>query len=130
VVLGLPLLFLGAIYGASELGGEVVVLHRPGPDGSTSTVRIWIVEDGEGAWVEHGSADSPWMQRLADDASVTLERGGAAGVYRAVPDPGAHARYHELRQAKYTWADSFIAAATGTSSECAGVPVRLEAASG
>jgi len=56
VVLGVPLLYFGAIYGAGELGGEVVVLHRVAPDGGASTVRIWIVEDDTGAWVEHGGA--------------------------------------------------------------------------
>ena len=126
VVIGVPLLFFAAIYAASELGGEVVVLHRPAPDGSIATVRIWIVEDAEGVWIEHGSADAPWLQRLAEDATITLERDGSARVYRAVPDPMAHARYHELRQAKYGWADAFVALATGDASECAGVPVRLD----
>ncbi len=130
VVLGVPLLFFAAVYAASELGGEVVVLHRPAPGGSTSTVRIWIVEDADGVWVEHGSADAPWIQRLAEDATITLERDGAAAVYRAAPDPSAHANYHELRQAKYGWADAFVGLATGAASECTGVPARLEAADG
>lgn len=130
VVLAVPLLFFGVVYGASELGGEVVVLHRPAPDGSTSTVRIWIVEDDSGVWVEHGGADAPWLEQLGDGAAITLERGGVAAVYRAVPDPASHARYHALRRAKYGWADAVVEIATGDTSECTSVPVRLEAAEG
>ncbi len=106
------------------------MLHRPAPDGSTDTVRIWIVEDAARVWIEHGSADAHWIRRLAEDATITLERDGAAAVYRAVPDPTAHARYHELRQAKYGRADALVEFATGDASECTGVPVRLEAAEG
>ena len=130
VVLGVPVLFLGVVYGASELGGEVVVLQRAAPDGSTDSVRIWIVDDDAGTWVEHGGPDAHWIARLAEDPTLTLERDGTAAVYQATPDPAAHARYHELRRAKYGWADAVVELATGAASECPGVPVRLEPAAG
>ena len=130
VALGVPLLFLGALYAASELGGEVVVLHRPAPDGSADTVRIWIVEDATGVWIEHGSADADWIQRVAEDVTIKLERDGAAVAYRAVPDPTAHTRYHELRRAKYGWADALVELATRNASEYTGAPVRLDPVEG
>jgi len=37
VVRGVPLMFFGAVYAASEVGGEVVVLHRPAPEGIGSS---------------------------------------------------------------------------------------------
>ena len=125
VLLALPVGFIGAVYAASELGGEVVVLHRPAADG-TSTVRIWIVEDETGTWIEHGGADPSWMHRLAQDPTLEIERGGETISFRAAEDPASHARYHALRQAKYGWADDFVALASGDPAECDGVPLRLD----
>ena len=128
VVLGVPVLFFAAVYGASELGGEVVVLHRAAPDGSTDPVRVWIIDDPAGVWLEHGEADAHWIRRLADHPAVTVERGGVAAAYIATPDLAAHERYHELRRAEYGWADAVVEFATGDASQCPGVPVRIEAA--
>ena len=41
------------------------------------------------------------------------ERGGREATYRAAADPASHARYHTLREAKYTWADTIVELATG-----------------
>ena len=130
VVLGVPLVFMGSIYAASELGGEVVVLHRASPEGSADRVRVWIVEDDTGTWIEHGSPDAHWIRRLTENATLELERDGTAAAYRATPDPAAHARYHELRQAKYGWADDYVALVTSSASECTAVPVRLDPGEG
>lgn len=48
VVIALPVLVFGSIMLASELGGEVVVLHREAIDGSIDEVRVWIVDDDDG----------------------------------------------------------------------------------
>lgn len=118
-------LFFGMIYAASELGGEVVVLHRKAADGSTSRVRLWIVEDSGRAWIEHGAADSEWMMRLEDDPEITLERRGQVNRYRAHIDPGAHARYHALRRQDYGVADQIVAWVSGDAETCAAVPVQI-----
>ena len=126
VLILIPVLFFGAMYAASELGGEVVVLHRQSADGSVSRVRIWIVEDAAGTWVEHGAPDADWITLLDRDPEITLECAGQAHTYRAVADRGAHTRYHELRRDKYGWADGFVEIATSDAASCAGVPVRIE----
>jgi hypothetical protein len=118
-------LFFGLIYAASELGGEVVVLHRKAADGSTTRVRLWIVEDGERTWIEHGAPDAAWMTMLAEDPEITLERHGQVNRYRAHIDPGAHARYHALRREDYGVADQIVAWVSGDVNECEGVPVRI-----
>lgn len=127
VVLGAGLAYFAVLYSASELGGEVVVLHRSSSDGSVRRVRIWIVEDGEQTWVEHGPPDADWISMLATTPVITLERYGEPNQYHAAADPGSHAHYHALRAAKYGIADRIVEFATGDVEECAGIPVRIEA---
>ena len=50
IIIGLPLLFFILLYGASELGGEVVTLQRTNSDGSSGNLRIWIVDLGDSKW--------------------------------------------------------------------------------
>lgn len=119
--------FVGSIYVASELGGEVITLHRPTPDGGTSAVRLWIVDADGASWLEHGDPEAFWIQSLGEGATLRIERDGTTAEYRASTDPASHARYHELRQEKYGWADDFIGFATTKAAHCNSVPIRLEA---
>ena len=126
ILVGVPLVFFAAMYAASELGGEVVVLHRQSEDGSIDRVRIWIVEDGTGTWIEHSNPDAAWISRLASDPSITVERNGTSRQYRASADPESHALYHRLRQDRYGFADRLVAMVGGGVDACEGTPVRLE----
>ncbi len=119
-------LFFGIIYAASELGGEVVVLHRKAADGTTSPVRLWIVEDGERTWIEHGAPDANWMTILADEPEITLERNGQVNRYRAHIDPGAHALYHALRRQDYGVADQIVEWVSGDAETCTAIPVQIQ----
>lgn len=121
----LALGFVGVLYGASELGGEVVTLHKSLEDGSVRKTRIWIVENTEGVWIEHGDASSYYMTQLNDDSTLTLERDGAIQKYVAELDPNAHVTYHELRRKKYGWASAIVDAVGGDENTCGGTPVRL-----
>lgn len=123
IVAVLPIII---IYGASELGGEVVTLERPTPEGDVSKVRIWIVDQGGTSWVEHSDADSFWMTQLKESSAVALSRGGKTNTYVGTPDPDSHDLYHQLRLEKYSWADKTIDFVTGSDGECEGVPVRLK----
>ena len=126
ILVGLPLAFFGLIYAASELGGEVVVLHRPAADGSVDRVRLWIVEDEKGTWIEHGGADAVWLSQLAENPLLTVERNGAPRQYHAVTDPDACTLYQRLRREQYGWADQLVALGGGEDEACTSVPVRLE----
>ena len=128
ILAGATLAFFAAMYAASELGGEVVVLHRPSEQGSTDRVRIWIVEDGAGTWIEYGGRDAEWILRLAQDPAITVERNGALGRYRASPDPGSHALYHRLRRDKYGLASEIVDRLVGKADACPDIPVLLEPA--
>ena len=125
IVTTLPLLI---IYGASELGGEVVTLDRAEPEGDTSRVRIWIVDQNGTSWIEHADADSFWITQLPESTGLVLSRGGQTNTYIGTPDRDTHDLYHRLRREKYGWADKTVAFGGGSDAEGEGVPVRLEIA--
>ena len=125
ILFSVPLLYFLLIYGASELGGEVVTLDRPEANGEVNQVRIWVVDQGRTSWVEHGDAESFWITSLAESPTVVLSRDGEKVSYVGTPDSNSHDLYHELRLEKYNWADQMIALLTGGHAECDGLPVRL-----
>lgn len=126
ILAGAPLLLVVTLFGASELGGEVVTLERPEPDGDVSRIRVWIVDKNGTSWVEHGDAQSYWIAQLADSPEVVLTRNGQTVTYIGTPDPNAHDLYHQLRRHKYGWADRLIGLFGGGEANCPGVPVRLQ----
>ncbi len=127
IVLGIPTLLMVVIYGASELGGEVVTLSRAESSDDMSQVRIWIVDENGLSWIEHGEADSFWITHLADSHNIVLNRAGRDTNYAGAADRDSHDLYHQLRREKYGLADQIIEllGAPGVD-ECDGVPVRLQ----
>jgi hypothetical protein len=128
VVLGACLAYVLAHLALIEVGREVVVLHKWVAEGESRRTRLWIVDAGEVAYLHHGYPDSAWIQRLADDPFVTVERSGATRRYRATPAPEADTRVHELMRAKYGVADRWVRFVSGGVESCPAMPVRLEAA--
>ncbi|MFT6094073.1 MAG: hypothetical protein ACJA2Q_001975 [Pseudohongiellaceae bacterium] len=125
LLVGIPVLLIAIPIVASELGGEVVTLERAEEDGESSRVRVWIVDNDDASWIEHGDSESYWLGHLLDSNEVVLERGGDTRSYEGTPDPGSHERYHDLRRQKYGWADQLIELFSGGRINCDGVPVRL-----
>jgi hypothetical protein len=125
ILFGAVGLFIAIVYAASELGGEVVTLSKPIADGEHRSVRVWIVDRGDQAWIEHGSSSDYWIQKLPEQPVLKLIRGGKVISYTAVIDAPAHDLYHQLRAGKYALADRVIQMLTGSSDECMSVPVRL-----
>ena len=126
LVLGIPTLFFVTMYGASELGGEVVTLDRTEANGDVGQVRVWIVDSDGMSWIEHGEAEAPWITRLSDAPNIVLARDGRSNTYTGTPDRDAHDRYHRLRREKYGVADQIILALLGKTQDCQGLPVRLQ----
>ena len=70
-LVGIILIWIAMVLGASELTGEVVTLLRPEEDGTTKKVRLWIVDVDDKTWVEHGTQDSFWIkQNCQQDSSL------------------------------------------------------------
>jgi len=118
-------LYFGAVMLASELGGEVVVLHTRGDDGSGHATSLWVVEDEGALWLRAGVPESGWLERLERRPEVELERGGRTIALRAVPVPQRRDRIHALMRERYGWADVLVASLPGRDPQRS-VPVRLE----
>ncbi len=124
-LLGLGVLFVAAVFAASEAGGEIVTLRTTGADGAPAETRLWVVEDGGFAWLRAGVPTSGWLLRIDADPAVEVERGGRTLRMRAVPvrDPAVRDRIHALMRERYGWADVFVSLIRDGN---ASVPVRLE----
>ena len=123
-----------------EVGREVVVVHEPTPTGGVVRARLWIVDDGPHSWIHPGSANARWwVQHMDANSIVEVERGGQTRRYRAIPDPDAHAKVHQLLRQKYGVADWWVRFLAGTDTQsglitrgekCKTVPIRLELIAG
>lgn len=123
----LAALIVGGLFAASEIGGEVVVLHTRDASGADLSTHLWIVDDGGFAWLRSGLPTSGWFVRLEARPDVSVERAGQTTRYRAVPvrSPEARERIHALMREKYGWADRLISA---TRDARASIAVRLDPA--
>jgi hypothetical protein len=121
IVLALPVVYLVGHITLIEAGREVIVLHTQDAGGTTVETRLWIVDDGEHAWI-HGNRNSVWMRNLQVNPIVKVERGGESQQYRAVPVPGPHQNIHKLLREKYGIADWWV---RFISNDEDAVPVRL-----
>ena len=125
VVLAVSLALGVGIFGASELGGEVVTLNTHAPDGDSAR-RIWVVDDAGHAWLRAGNPANGWLLRIDANPDVTVERAGVTTRFRAVPvrdDPAARDRIHALMRQKYSWADRIVSLIGDRSKS---VPIRLD----
>lgn len=129
VLLGIVFLYGAFTLSLSELGGEVVTLVRPEPEGSTKNIRVWIVDTDGKAWIEHGDNESFWIKQLVDNSQLSIIREGKENKYLASADKESHDFYHNLRREKYAFADKMLDILTfGATSKdnCPGIPIRLE----
>lgn len=136
IVVGVFLAYALAHLALIEVGREVVVVHEPTPGGVVHKARLWIVDDGRYSWIHPGSANARWwIQHLDANPIVEVDRGGETHRYRALADPEAHARVHQLLREKYGLADWWVRFLAGTDTRsglitggeaCKTIPVRLE----
>ena len=125
----ISIFYVSLNFAASELGGEVVQLIRNDSKGRTTSIRVWIVDARDQAWIEHGDTNSFWIKRLSSEPEVSLIRGGAEIKYTAITDIGSHEIYHDLRREKYGIADRIIellSFGAAHRNNCTGIPVRLD----
>jgi hypothetical protein len=116
---------IGSVFGASELGGEVVTLDTVDASGAHRATHLWVVDDAGFAWLRSGAPGSEWLARIDANPDVEVERGGVLQRVRAVPVRQANVRdrIHALMREKYGWADRLI---SGVRDPARSVAVRLE----
>jgi hypothetical protein len=116
---------IGSVFGASELGGEVVTLDTVDASGAHHATHLWVVDDAGFAWLRSGAPGAAWLARIDASPDVEVERGGVRQRVHAVPvrEADARERVHALMREKYGWADRLI---SGVRDPGRSVPVRLE----
>jgi len=108
VVVGVPLLAVATVMAASEFGGEVVTLYTHDAAGEEHATHLWVVDEGDELWLRAGMPDSGWLERIAVDPQVEVERAGARGRYLAVPFPERRDMVHRRMAEEYGWADTVV----------------------
>jgi len=109
-VVALAVVFVGAIFAASELGGEVVDVETVDAGGAHHHTHLWVVDDGGFAWLRAGVPSSGWLVRIEANPDVHVTRAGVDQPMKAVPvrEPAVRDRIHALMREKYGWADRLV----------------------
>ncbi|MBY0399820.1 hypothetical protein K2X89_05960 [Myxococcota bacterium] len=103
-----PLWFGGALYWASEYGGEKVVLETFDKRGDSFFTTLWVVDLHRQPWLRSGRPDSTWIKRLEVRPDVVLERNGERKRYRATIEADEAPRINYAMREKYGYADRLI----------------------
>jgi len=122
IVLALAIAIVLAHLAVIEIGREVVTLRTGGGAGDWQETRLWIVDDGEVAWLH--SAGDDWIARFEGDPVVEVERPDATLRYRAHVVRGPHPHVDRLLREKYGLADRWVRFLAPCGPDT--VPVRLE----
>jgi hypothetical protein len=124
LIIGLSVIYLVLIYGASE-SGEVVQLITADQQGEEVTTRLWVADYEESMWLR-ADQSSGWYQRLIlhdpTDPAILIRGAQRYSVY-AVPEPQTIGELNQLMADKYGLGDRVVALLMG--SPDAGVAVRL-----
>ena len=122
------LLLFGAVTLYALEGHEVIVLRTAGDRGAPRETRVWIVDEGDHAWIEAATPERDFYRDLLAHPEAELVRGGAISRVRAEPVPGPepHGHLRALLRAKYGLADWWVGLLQDTSRS---VAVRIAPAS-
>lgn len=104
----LPILYIGAIFGASEWGGEVIELETQRDDGRLFKTSVWVVDFDGSAWLRAGNADAEWVDRLRAEPQVFVTRNGERVGYQAEIIDGLVGQVSGEMRKKYGRADELI----------------------
>lgn len=103
-----PLWFGAALYGASEYGGEKVVLETLDERGIAFLTTLWVVDIHGEPWLRSGRPDSTWLQRIEASPDVFLVRDGERLAYRAEIAAYEVDRINDRMREKYGYADQLV----------------------
>jgi hypothetical protein len=109
--------------GALEWSG-VAVIETRAADGTLRSTHVWFAEpDGE-LWLEAGTPDSPWLEDIQHDPTLSFSAARRSGQYAAHPlvGPSGHEKIRSLLRQKYGVRDWWVGLLVDTSGS---VAVRL-----
>ena len=122
------LLLFGAVTLYALEGHEVAVLRTADGRGVPRETRVWIVDEGDHAWIEAATPEREFLQDVLARPDAELTRRGTTSRVRAEPVPGEapHGHLRALLRAKYGIADWWVGLLQDTSRS---VAVRIVPAS-
>ena len=97
-----------AIYGSSEIAGEVVVLRTTDAEGEVHETRLWITRIDGADYLRAGNPQSGWLERLRASPEVEVVRVNTATRYRAQPVQEMSAAVDARLAEEYGWGDRLI----------------------
>ena len=107
LLVGALVLAVGAMFLASELGGEVVGLRSFDAEGRGHDTRLWIVDHENRSYLR-GSPDSGWYARIEATPQVELDRAGQTQSFQAIASQSMSEHVNRLMAEKYGVADQLI----------------------
>ena len=107
LTVGSVVLAVGAMFLASELGGEVVTLRSFDANGRGHDTRLWLV-DHEGRGYLRGDPESGWYQRIEGQPRVELIRGDQRGRFEATASEPMDSHVNRLMEQKYGVANQMV----------------------
>jgi hypothetical protein len=108
ILLALPVLAVAVLLGASEFGGEVVVLETTGGRGEKFATSLWVVDVDGSPMLRAGNPDSEWLDRIRAEPAVALIRDELRTNYQAEIIPDYAAKLNELMRERYGIADQIV----------------------
>jgi len=84
---------------------EEIKIETAGPDGTTHRTIIWVVVDGDDAFIRSvNGATARWYREATANPAVTIHAGDRALTAQAIaaPDPDAVGRVNDALRRKYT----------------------------
>ena len=93
---------------------EVIELHTVDQAGEDVTTRLWIMDDGDYAYLRTGADGAGWFDRIVANGEIELTRNGETRGYTIVQRPEKSAQINTLMRQKYGWGDAFMGLIVGS----------------
>ena len=123
LLLLVPLSAGGLLYAARNFGGEVATLYTHDELGRSFRNHVWVAKDESVVWIRAEQPTSVWLDRLINEPTVALERGGEREDYEASLRPDHRSYVNRLMADRYTWAEWVLSFVEDRDEA---VPVRLD----
>jgi hypothetical protein len=105
LIIILPLLFAVGTAGVRNFVGEVATLYTTDAGDRAFTTKLWVVEHNHKVWIRSLRPESKWLDRVAKQPKIQLERSGAIKSYRATVLAHRREPVNAMMAEQYGWAD-------------------------
>jgi hypothetical protein len=108
IIVTLPIVYLVALFAASEWGGEVIKIETYDVRGRKLETSVWVVHMQGDLWIRAGDPEAAWVQRLQAEPDVFVTRQGVRTRYRGELVEDYAREINEAMREKYGRADMLV----------------------